>query len=361
MRIVAIANQKGGCGKTTTAVNLSSALALLGYKILLIDLDPQAHASLGLDVVKDITIYDVLSKLTKYRTNLRQIITPIEENFDLVPSNILLSTIEQELSDEISREARLHDALSGFQSDYDFCFIDCPPNLGLLTINAIRAAQDVIIPVEAGRFAVEGVKKIIEIIDLVKNRLNHPVTRKVLVTMFDSRLRHSFSVLDSVKTVFRNELYDTIIHVNVKLKEAQSKGVPVISHDKYSRGAKDYISLAREITSGIEKEKKMDDVLAATIKEEIPKFISVNFSLLAPEANEVYVVGDFNNWTKSDDNHMVRDISDHGKWFIDLPLIAGTYRYKFIVDDTWVEDPLNFRQQENSFGGVDSLLEVKPK
>lgn len=360
MRIIAIANQKGGCGKTTTAVNLSAALAFLGYKVLLIDLDPQAHASLGLNISRDITIYDVLSKISKYKANLSQIIVSVADNFALAPSNILLSTIEQELSDEISREARLLDTLSSFESDYDFCFIDCPPNLGLLTINAVRAANEVIIPAEASRFAVEGVKKIIEIINLIKARLNHTVKYEVLVTMFDSRLRHSFGVLDTIKDVFKNSLFETIIHINVKLKEAQSKGLSIIAHDKYARGTKDYLNLARELTKGSKHRPQMKEgALESAISKELPKFKAINFEFLAPGAKDVYIVGDFNNWAKTEVNRLSRDNNGSGKWSIDLPLGSGSYRYKFIVDDTWVDDPNNPLKEKNPFGGIDSLVDVK--
>ncbi|MDP1853733.1 MAG: AAA family ATPase [Candidatus Omnitrophota bacterium] len=361
MRVIAIANQKGGCGKTTSAVNLSAALAFFGYKVLLVDLDPQAHATLGLNISRDITIYDVLSKISKYKASLKQIVVPVAANFDLAPSNILLSTIEQELSDEISREARLMDALSELDSDYDFCFIDCPPNLGLLTINAIRAASEVIVPVEASRFAVEGVKKIIEIIDLIKERLAHPVKYKVLVTMFDSRLRHSFGVLDSINDVFKNKLFETMIHLNVKLKEAQSKGLPVISHDKYSRGAKDYLNLAREVTKDDKQKPTVikEGALEAVMRAELPKFKEVAFGFLAPYAKDVYIVGDFNSWTKSNESRMDRDNNGRGMWSINLPLLTGSYRYKFIVDDAWVEDPANPTKEKNPFGGIDSLINVE--
>lgn len=141
MSIIAITNQKGGCGKTTTAINLAASLAVNNKKVLLIDLDPQAHATLGLNVKNEITIYDVLSKLTTRKVRIQDIIKNVSANFDIAASNIVLSTLEQELAGEISRESRLWETLSNFKSDYDYILIDCPPNLGILTINAIRAAE----------------------------------------------------------------------------------------------------------------------------------------------------------------------------------------------------------------------------
>jgi len=183
--------------------------------------------------------------------------------------------------------------------------------------------------------------------------------------MFDSRLNHSFEVLNTIKNVFAKNLFDTIVHVNVKLKEAQSSGLPVIAHDKYCRGSKDYISLARELTLNSkprEQEKVTEKAVKATlekkIEEEMRKFIPVAFNLHAPDAKEVYLVGDFNNWTKSDEARMIRQGNGDAKWSINLPLARGGYRYKFIVDDNWTEDPLNPKKARNSFGGVDSLIEV---
>ncbi|MFA5199690.1 MAG: AAA family ATPase, partial [Candidatus Omnitrophota bacterium] len=155
MRIISIANQKGGCGKTTTSINLAAALATNNRKVLLIDLDPQAHATSGLNVKADLTIYNVLSKISHKKSSLEGIIQNIDVNFDLAPSSMVLSTIEQELSGEIGRESRLWDILKDFKACYDYILIDCPPNLGILTINAIRAASEIIIPVEASRFSLE--------------------------------------------------------------------------------------------------------------------------------------------------------------------------------------------------------------
>ncbi|MBN1913169.1 MAG: ParA family protein, partial [Candidatus Omnitrophica bacterium] len=295
MRIITIANQKGGCGKTTTAINLSAAFSQNGKNVLLIDLDPQAHASSGLNIKADFSIYNVLSKIAYKKVKLNDIIQNVSDRFDIVPSGIILSTLEQELAGEIGRESRLWEVLNDFLSQntgYDYILIDCPPNLGLLTINAIRAADDIIIPAEASRFSLEGLNQLIEIVNLVKDRLNHEVNYKVLVTNFDSRLRHSFKMLNWIKISFIDKLFSTIIHVNVKLKESQNEGMHILSYDKYCRGAKDYYSLSREIISqeGASQEDgdNLKDVVRQILKEEFPKINRVDFSLSAPHAQEVY-------------------------------------------------------------------------
>ena len=247
MRIIAIANQKGGCGKTTTAINLASALGRNGRRVLLLDLDPQAHASLGLNVESQDSIYNVISRLTPRKLRLDNIIKRIENSFDIVPSNILVGTLEQELADEIGRELKLSEVIAPIKENYDYILIDCAPSLGILTVNALRASDELIIPVETSRFSIQGVEHLLDIVNLVRDRLNHTIQCRVLITMFDSRLRHSFAMLETFRQKFSELLFDTIVHTNVKLKESAVLGQTVAVYDKYSRGTKDYFTLSKEI------------------------------------------------------------------------------------------------------------------
>jgi chromosome partitioning protein len=378
MRIIAIANQKGGCGKTTTAVNLSASLAANNRKVLLVDLDPQAHATLGLNIRPELSIYNVLSKITAKKAKLEEIIKTVGNNFDLAPSALVLSTLEQELAGEIGRESRLRETLSAAGENYDYVLIDCPPNLGILTVNAIRACAEVIIPVEASRFALEGVSQLTGIIELVKDRLSHDVSYRVLVVNFDSRLAHSFKMLERIKSEFSGRLFDAIIHVNVKLKEAQNAGTCALHYDKYCRGTKDYYSLSREVIMQEKLLAPVVDEMNRLLREELPKFAPLHpessaqpespldkdltgrneavFSVSAPEAQDVFLVGDFNSWKIDADARMQ---ADNGKWVKRLSLPSGRHRYRFVVDGKWVEDADNPLKEVNPYGTMDSLKEIK--
>jgi len=365
MRIISITNQKGGCGKTTTAINLAASLSINNKRVLLIDLDPQAHGTLGLNIKANLSIYNVLSKIAHQKVKLENIIQNISPDFDIAPSSIVLGTLEQELAGEIGRESRLMEVLSSFRSNYDYVLIDCPPNLGILTINAIRASHEVIIPVEASRFSLEGLGQLISIVDLVRDRLNHDVSFRVLVTNFDSRLAHSFKMLERIKKDFRSKLFSNIIHVNVKLKEAQNQGTHVFNYDKYCRGAKDYFSLSREIITqentplptpppAVALEKRMNEIL----KKELPKLTEVIFSVFAPEAKDVYLVGEFNKWQL---NESARMTQNNGTWSRKINLNSGKYRYRFVIDGNWIEDSSNPLKEVNPYGSVDSLIEIGTK
>ncbi|MDE2009776.1 MAG: AAA family ATPase [Candidatus Omnitrophica bacterium] len=374
MKIISIANQKGGCGKTTTAINLASTLSFNGQKTLLIDLDPQAHATLGLNVNDNNSLYNCISKLTPHKLKIKDIIQKAGRSFDIVPSNVLVGTLEQELADEIGRELKLVEIIDEIKGLYDYILIDCPPSLGFLTVNAIRASDELIIPLETSRFSMQGVDHLMDIAHLIRERLGHPVGAKVLVTMFDSRLRHSFTMLGKIKEKFSGMLFDTIIHVNVKLKEAAVMGEAVIKYDKYCRGAKDYLGLAREIMTadrrpvvpetrskpeaparpeGYEPSQRMQELIQKETQELLK---ATAFCLQAPDARSVYVTGSFNDWSLDENCRMA---NTDGTWRLSLSLKPGTYKYQFIVDGKWQEDPANANMERNSFGDINSLIEVK--
>lgn len=247
-RIVAIANQKGGVGKTTTAVNLSSCLALEGKRTLLVDMDPQANATSGLGVEKDKlekSIYEVLIDQLPAQEALVK--TEIEL-LDLLPSNIRLVGAEVELVNLLARERKLSFALEPLKDKYDFIFIDSPPSLGLLTINTLTAADSVLIPIQCEYYALEGLSQLLNTIKLVQENLNDRLeVEGVLLTMYDSRLNLANQVVEETRKYFGGKVYNTIIKRNVKLSEAPSFGKPIILYDRFSQGAENYINLAEEI------------------------------------------------------------------------------------------------------------------
>jgi len=250
MRVIASANQKGGCGKTTTAINLSACLASKGRRVLLIDFDPQAHATMGLNldpVQLRKTVYDLVRPNENGLTGIQDIAIPISENFDLVPSNASLSAVEQELSGVMGRERKLLNAIESINTPYDFVVIDCPPSIGHLCFNALRACNEVIIPIDLSLFSLRGVSKLTEIVILMKERLGHVIMSRALVTMFDNRTRYSRYVLEKVKEEFGENVFRTVIRYNIRLRETVDYGLPIVAYDKHSIGHQDYQLLAEEM------------------------------------------------------------------------------------------------------------------
>lgn len=250
MRVIASANQKGGCGKTTTAINLSSSLSLKGQKVLLIDFDPQAHATMGLNVKPsdlDKTIYDVITPKKNWLWGIEDILVPVKDNFDLAPSSLILSAFEQELSGLERREHRLFQAIQPLKEKYDFIVIDCPPSIGHLCFNALRACDEVIIPIDMSLFSLRGVAKLIEIIILLKDKIGHDIKSRALITMYDRRTRYSRTVLEKVQAEFGNNVFDTVIRYNIRLRETADLGLPVGDYDKNAIGHMDYENLAEEV------------------------------------------------------------------------------------------------------------------
>jgi len=250
MRVIASANQKGGCGKTTTAINLSSSLSVKGQKVLLIDFDPQAHATMGLNVKPsdlEKTIYDVITPKKNWLWGIEDILLPVKDNFDLAPSSLILSAFEQELSGLERREDRLFRAIQPLKEKYDFIVIDCPPSIGHLSFNALRACDEVIIPIDMSLFSLRGVTKLIEIIILLKDKIGHDINSRALITMYDRRTRYSRIVLEKVQAEFGNNVFDTVIRYNIRLRETADLGLPVGDYDKNAIGHKDYENLAEEV------------------------------------------------------------------------------------------------------------------
>ncbi len=247
-KVIAIANQKGGVGKTTTCVNLAASLGVLEKKVLVIDLDPQANASssFGIDInTVENTIYQVLEHLVPAKNSL---LKTSSHNVDIVPANIDLVAIEIELIDKEGREYMLKKSLEKIIKDYDYILIDCAPSLGLITINALVAAKSVIIPIQCEYFALEGLGKLLNTIKSLRNLHNSNLDIEgLLLTMYDSRLRLSNQVIDEVRKHFSSMVFDTVIRRNTRLGEAPSFGKSIIDYDATSNGAINYLNLAQEL------------------------------------------------------------------------------------------------------------------
>lgn len=248
--MIALANQKGGVGKTTSSVNLSSSLAFLGKKVLLVDIDPQGNASSGVGVNKgeiEHCIYDVLVDDVAIQDVLQK--TDLD-NLNVIPATIQLAGAEVELVPAISREIRLKKAIDSIRDDYDYVIIDCPPSLGLLTLNALTAADSVLIPVQCEYYALEGLSQLLNTIRIVQKHLNEDLQIEgVLLTMLDARTNLGIQVIEEVKKYFQNKVFNTIIPRNVRLSEAPSHGKPILLYDAKSKGAEVYLELAKEVVA----------------------------------------------------------------------------------------------------------------
>ena len=255
-KIISLANQKGGVGKTTTTVNLGTILAKKGKKVLLIDADPQGNATSGLGIEKEVeySTYDILVNDAKIQDAIQDTII---KNLKVCPANMSLAGAEVELVSMMSREQRLKEKLDEVKDNFDYILIDCPPSLGLITLNAFTASNSVLIPVQCEYFALEGLGQLINTINLVKKHLNKEIQIEgALLTMYDIRTNLSNQVVKEVKKYFENKVYKTVIPRNVRLSEAPSYGMPITEYDPRSKGAKSYTKFAKEFLKINEEEKK---------------------------------------------------------------------------------------------------------
>ncbi|MBI9018396.1 MAG: AAA family ATPase [Phycisphaerae bacterium] len=398
MRCIAVINQKGGCGKTTISMNLAACLAAQGNRTLLVDMDPQNHCAVGLAVPEeqiDHNIYDVLiSAHAENKIPLKNIVWQIAQNFDLAPSGIELAALEPQLSGKDRREDCLRDVMMNEATGYDYVIIDCPPSVGLITFNALRAANEVLIPVETGYFALHGLTRQLETLKVLEQQCSQKISIRVLASMYDVRTKLAREVLSELRKNHSADMLKAVINFNTKLKEAASFGQPITEYDPSSKGMKDFMALADELTESAETEVQIQSVetqLMAisksanellnesnrligakppvkelkenSIQSKIDNFYgvkqlneSIHFVALYPKAEEVAIAGDFNNWVPET---KLKAIGQTGKWACELPLSSGTYQYRYVVDGRWQQDPYNASITTNEFGEYNSLLEVK--
>ena len=404
MRTIAVVNQKGGCGKTTVSINLASALAEAGQKTLLVDMDPQSHCAVGLAVPEEQveqSIYDVLiSKSRNEPIKLAEILWQIGDRLELAPSSIDLSAFEQQMSGIADRECCLKNVLGENENEYDYAIIDCPPAVGLLTFNALRAATDVIVPVETGYFALHGLSRQLETLSILCERCNHHVNVRVLASMYDIRTKMAREILAELRAHFGDKMLITTVNFNTKIKEAASFGQPIGEYDPASKGQMDFRALAEEVINSETKGRRREvvgslasqlEMISSTADEllqqaepavetlqvaedqeprptdidtKLANYYGVSqineaivFVTLYPRATSVQIAGDFNNWQPS--KTAMEKVGENGVWQTKLNLSPGRYRYRLVVDGQWQQDPYNDQTELNPFGGFNSIIEVK--
>ncbi len=353
MLIIAVTNQKGGCGKTTTAVNLSAVLAARGRRVLLIDLDPQAHATVALGLSPAecmVTIDDVLRRSLSLREAIRQNHLP---ELDVVPSSIPLAAAEQALSGSPGREGRLLESLRRIPKQYDYVLVDSPPSLGLLTFNALRAADEAIVPIDPSILSIHGLGRLLEMADLLRSEGRHTLSLKALLIMLDLHTRFAHELLVRLESAMKDR-YQTIIRQTVRLREAAASGRPVVAHAPGSSAAKDFEHLADEVIA------EEPSAIGVCSWQEEPFLTDEGVFFWRPrrDGEEVALAGDFNEWVP---DRRIVSIPDPQRAIKFVRLPPGRYRYRWVVYGIWVEDSANPRRVPSTVEGFDSICEVEER
>jgi chromosome partitioning protein len=359
MRKIALVNQKGGCGKTTTAINLAHFLAGEGKKVLLIDLDPQGHAGLGLGAEVDHaekTIYEVLLG----KIPISEATQTLKENLDAVLSDVVLSAFEQVMAGASEREYKLTQSLVEVEKNYDYLIIDSPPSVGLLTFNGLVAAEQVIIPVDSSFFSIHGLGKLLDTIRIIEERVRHQLNIKILATNVDLRTNFCRSLVEDLRARFPENCFDTMIKTCTRLREAAREGKAIAEFDKHCAGFRDYRSLTKEI---LDEEPEMlargftlESFLAAEGRLKLQEEREILFRVEAPEGAVVQIAGDFNEWVP--ESLDFTESQGRPLWHKTISLRPGSYEYKYLVDGRWIADPANDITVEDAYGGVNSLISL---
>ena len=357
MRRITLVNQKGGCGKTTIAINLASCLAEKGERVLLIDLDPQGHATLGLGYKPGQSaksLYEVLLG----EIPVEEAIHNLRENLDILYSDVVLSAFEQVMAGVEEREFKLSQCLKSIQNDYSYTIIDSPPSVGLLTFNGLMASSEVLIPVDSSTFSLNGLDNLLETIRIIEEKAKHHLVIKIVPNNIDMRTNFGRKMVEKLKENFPLNCLHSFVNCCTALKESANLGKPIVDYDRQCNAFRDFQNLTREITTNAErtvtKTQHLSDVTAAEDRKHSTN--GVVFSLEAPMDANVQIAGDFNNWVP--ESLQWRNLHGKSTWHKAIALEPGIYTYKYVINGNWLSDPTNGNTVDDHCGGKNSVIQV---
>ena len=359
MRVVALVNQKGGCGKTTAAIHLASRFAARGRRTVLVDLDPQGHSTLGLGLAAPAREHSLgsvlrLSGLDEAAIPLREILIDGGEGLWIAPSGAELAELETELAGRPGGEERLAEHLAPLVGQVDRVVVDAPPSLGMLTLNALMAAHDAVVPLMPSLFDLHGLARLSELTQLLSGQSRHEVRLQVLLNGYDGRTRFAREIRDELRRTFPGRVLETTVRGSVRVREAAARGVPVDRFAPRAPVARDFDALAAELERAAETRPSAPRPGAVQGLRTTRHGVYLTRNDVPPE--RVRLAGDFNGWVP--DGGVVLEVHDNGGWTKFVPLEPGHYRYKLVIDGRWQTDPLNPRNEPNSMGSMNSVMEI---